>query len=116
MKKKNILKENSEYNRIIKNTVPFKYKDFLVFKIESDEKDSYKFGFSISKKNFGAVKRNKIKRQLKDIVDKKNYKFGFICIIMVKKSILNSNYKKMMEDLYFCFDKLNIVKDEKNEK
>ena len=114
MKKINIIKENIEYNRIIKNIKPFKYKEFIIFK-EDKEESTYKFGFSISKKIGKAVVRNKIKRQLKNIIDKKHYKNNFNCIIMVTRSILDIDYSIMEKDLYYCFEKLNI-EGEKDEK
>lgn len=115
MKKCNIIKENNEYNRIIKNIKPFKYKEFLIF-LEKKDETIYKFGFSVSKHICKAVYRNKIKRQLKDIIDKKDYKNNFNCIIMVNRSILAKSYQEMQEDLYYCLKKLNIVKGTNYEK
>lgn len=111
MKKYNILKERKEYNRIIQTIKPFRFKEYLIF-MEKNNDEIYQFGFSISKKMCNAVNRNKIKRQLKDIIDEKDYKNGFNCIIMVKRSILNESYESMKNDLYYCFEKLNIYKGE----
>ena len=44
MKKINIVKENSDFNKIIKNNKPFKYKDYVIY-IERKEPSLYKFGF-----------------------------------------------------------------------
>ena len=109
MKKINIIKENEEYNRIIKNNKPFRYKEYLIF-LEKKEESIYKFGFSVSKHICKAVYRNRIKRQLKDIIDKKDYKNNFNCIIMVNRSILEKSYNDMENDLLYCFNKLNIIK------
>ncbi|MDD3453274.1 MAG: ribonuclease P protein component [Bacilli bacterium] len=114
MKKINIIKESTEYSRIIKEIQPFKYKEYLIF-LEKKNNQLYKFGFSISKKICNAVKRNKIKRQLKDIIDAKDYKNDFNCIIMVRRSILDIDYETMKKDLYHCFEKLDIYKGDKNE-
>lgn len=115
MKKINIIKENTEYNRIIKNNKPFKYKEYLIF-LETKNESISKFGFSVSKHICKAVHRNKIKRQLKDIIDKKDYKNNFNCIIMVNRSILEKSYQDMEIDLFHCFNKLGIIKGESNEK
>ena len=112
MKKINIIKENEEYNRIIKNNKPFRYKEYLIF-LEKKEESIYKFGFSVSKHICKAVYRNRIKRQLKDIIDKKDYKNNFNCIIMVNRSILEKSYNDMENDLLYCFNKLNIIKRKK---
>ena len=60
MKKNHIIKHNEDYNRIIENNMPIKYKDFLIY-IERIESDSYYFGFSVGKKIGNAVVRTKIK-------------------------------------------------------
>lgn len=115
MKKINIIKSNLDYDRIIKNNKPFKYKEYLIF-LEKTTENNYKFGFSISKHLCKAVYRNKIRRQLKDIIDEKDYKNNFNCIIMVNRSVLEKEYAEMKEDLYYCFSKLNIFKGGNNEK
>ena len=108
MKKVNIIKENTEYNRMIQKIKPFKYKEYLIF-YEKKETGFYQFGFSVSKHLCKAVVRNKIKRQLKDIIDENDYKKSFNCIIMVNRSILTKSYQEMKEDLNICFQKLGII-------
>ena len=49
MKKINIVKENNDYNRIIKENRPFKYKDYVIY-IDKREPSVYRFGFSVGKK------------------------------------------------------------------
>ena len=83
MKKKNIIKSNLVFDRIIKNNKSY---------------------------------RNKVKRQLKDIIDKNNYEKGFNCIIIVRKGILNKSFQDMKIELNECFEKLKIIKENNNEK
>ena len=111
MKKINILKNNMDFNRIIKNNKPYKYKDYVIY-IEKSNNDIYHFGFSIGKKIGNAVVRNKIKRQIKSIIDKKNYQNGFNCIIMVRKGILTKTFLEMELDLLTLFRNINIIKGE----
>ena len=66
MKKANILKENRDFNRIIKDGTPFKYKDYIIY-VEKKDPSIYKFGFSVGKKIGNAVVRNKIRRNSKRI-------------------------------------------------
>ena len=79
MKKINIIKSNQDYNRIIRGNKPYIYKDYMVY-LERTNENIYRFGFSISKKIGGAVIRNKIKRQLKNIIDKKHYQKDLIVL------------------------------------
>lgn len=112
MKKINIVKKNDDYNRIIQKFKPYKYKDYVVY-LEKTEENTYHFGFSVGKKIGNAVVRNKIKRQIKSILDKIVFQNGFNCIIIVRKSILEKSFNEMQEDLTLISKKINIYKGEK---
>lgn len=114
MKKINILKKNEDYNRIIQHLKPYKYKDYIIY-LEKTKENCYHFGFSVGKKVGNAVTRNKIKRQLKNILDKKDYKKGFNCIIIVKKSILAKSFSERELNLWNALEKLNIIKENTHE-
>lgn len=110
MKKINIVKKNEDYNRIIQNFKPYKYKDYIVY-IEWVNDKSYHFGFSVGKKIGNAVTRNKIKRQIKSILDKLVFKNGFNCIIIVKRGILEKSFSDMQRDLLELIEKVKITKE-----
>lgn len=110
MKKINILKKNYDFDRIIKNNKPIKYK-YLIAYMERNTNDVYKFGISIGKKIGNAVERNKLKRQIKSIIDKKSYKKDFNCIIIVGKGIKKVNYQELEKDLLDFINKLSIIKE-----
>lgn len=114
MKKINIVKKNDDFSRIMQKNSAQKYGDYLVF-IEYNTNDIYHFGISVSKKIGNAVTRNKIKRRIKAIIDQYSYKNNFNCIIIVRKSILNSDFAKMKKDLHKIVYKLNIVEEKENE-
>lgn len=115
MKKKNIIKSNLIFDRIIKNNKSYKYKDYIIY-LERNSDSDYHFGLSVGKKVGNAVTRNKIKRQLKSIIDKNNYEKGFNCIIIVRKGILNKSFQMMEKELNECLSKMKIIKETKNEK
>ena len=115
MKKINIIKSNREFDRIIKNNKSFKYKNFIIY-LEKNNDSIYHFGFSVSKKICNAVGRNKIKRQIKNILDKNIYQNGFNCIIIVRKGILDKSFNEISIELNECLSKLNIIKEKNNEK
>lgn len=108
MKKKNVVKDNREFNRIIKNYKPFKYKDYIIY-IERIDGCEYHFGISVSKKLGNAVVRNKLKRQLRSIISKNDYQKNFNCIIILGRGILNRTYLEMEKNLQDAFKKLNIL-------
>lgn len=114
MKKINILQKSNDFERIIKNNKSYKYKDFIIY-IEHNKEDVYHFGISVGKKIGNAVTRNKVKRQIKSIIDKKNYEKGFNCIIIVGRGILNKKYDEIEKNLFDALYKIDIVKGEINE-
>ena len=113
MKKINIVKDNRDYNRIIKENRPFKYKDYIIY-IDKREVSNYRFGFSVGKKVGNAVTRNRIRRQIKAIVSQNDYQNDFDCIIIVGKGILNRSFSEMSANLNFALKKLNLVKERRD--
>lgn len=113
MKKINILKENVEFNRIIKNNKPYKTKYYIIY-LEWTNDNIYHFGLSVGKKIGNAVVRNKYKRRIKDIIDEKDYKNNFNCIIILRKEVLNLSFNEFKDSLLDSFNKLKITK-EKNQ-
>lgn len=116
MKKINIVKKNEDFSRIIHNCRYIKNDLFVIYIEKNINQKEYHFGISVSKKIGNAVTRNKIKRQIKDIIDKFYYQNVFNCIIIVKKNVIFSNYNEMKEKLFSLLLKENIIKGEKNEK
>ena len=116
MKKDNILKKNTDFDRIIKTKKAYKYKDYIIYLEKNCDNSSYKFGLSVGKKVGNAVTRNKVKRQLKAIIDKNIYENNINCIIIVRKEILNKTFLEMEENLIKCFKDLNIIKENIDEK
>ena len=112
--KTSIIKRRRRKGRI-KNNRSFKYKDYIIYK-ERKSNDVYKFGISVSKKIGNAVVRNKLKRQIKNIIDKKCYENSFNCIIILRKGILEKSFSEMSEDLYCAFKILKLIKEGKSEK
>ena len=107
MKKINIVKKNRDFSRIIKNNRPIKSNLFVIY-LEKNTNDIYKFGIYASKKVGNAVSRNRVKRQIKSILDKNTYKNNFNCIIIIKKDIIDKSFDEMSKDLNILINKLNI--------
>lgn len=107
MKKVNILKKNRDFIRIIKKRNFFKTKQYIIY-IERIMQDNHHFGISVSKKIGNAVVRNKIKRQIRSIISKRDYKNNFNCIIIVRKEFLNETYYSNEKVLLDVFGKIDI--------
>ena len=115
MKKINILKNSRDFDRIIKSNKPYIYKDYVIY-IEKNTNDYHKFGISVSKKLGNAVNRNKIKRQVRSIIDQNDYQNNFNCIIIVGKGINERNFEDRKNNLLIALNKLDIIKEKNDEK
>ena len=83
----------------------------IFFKTLSD-KNNKKLNISfVTKKKIGnAVKRNKIKRRLRNIVNdavkKISVKFDYSYLVIAKSTMLNSEYKNIKETLFQDLEKI----------
>ncbi len=107
MKKINIIKKSNEINEIInsKNTIKNKYY-YIYYK--ENKLNRNRFCICVSKKNGNAVIRNKIKRQIKDIIDKSNliFKTNMDYVIIVSREINNINFNIKKEKLIELISKI----------
>ena len=75
-----------------------------------DLDNSIGLGFTASKKIGNAIKRNKIKRRLKNIandaVKKISIKFEYSYLVISKPTMLNSEFKDIKETLFQEFKKI----------
>lgn len=110
MKKINIIKESKDFQKIIKNNKSFRTKYFYIYK-QNHEENIYHFGLSVGKKIGNAVRRNKVKRQLREIISKNHYQNNFDCIIIVRREINDADFQKIKEDLNFALKKLSLIKE-----
>ena len=114
MKKINILKESKEFERIIKNNKAYKTKYFFIY-LERNTNQLYHFGISVGKKIGNAVRRNKVKRQIKEILSKNTYQNNFNCIIIVGKGINERTFEERKENLLIALNNLNLMKEKVHE-
>jgi len=110
MQKKYLIKKNNDYRKVYKYgaslanryVVIFAFKNNLLYK---------RFGFSVSKKVGKAVKRNFIRRRLKEICRLNEHRFinGYDYIFIARKGIDNISYDSLtsgVEKLAFRINKL----------
>ncbi len=100
MKKKLIVKNNRDFEDIIKNGICKKSHSFIVHsKLNNLSYDRY--GISVSKKLGNAVFRNKYKRKIRSIIDiyKKNYINMKDYIIILRKGALDKSFDELKKEL-----------------
>lgn len=100
MKKTEIIKSSRDFTAIIKNERFYKNDSFIIYKRKTDV-DFPKFGITISTKSGNAVVRNKLKRQVKSIIDhnKKLFSNNQEYIIMIRVKCVNSAYQDLENKL-----------------
>lgn len=106
MKKRDIVTKNQDFSKIIQNSKYIKNNLFAIYYKENNLKNE-RFGISVSKKIGNAVVRNKIKRQMKNIIDKnKNlFKKEIDYIIIIRRGILDFNFHQIEDNLIYLLTK-----------
>lgn len=106
MKKINIIKSNEEFNLVMNKGRCLKNKYFVLY-INDNNENKYRFGISVGKKITNAVGRNKLKRQVRNILDyhKNIYSNNKDYIIIVRKSSLGEKYNILEENLVKIIEK-----------
>ena len=99
------LSKNEEFKNLLKQK-KISNKFVTIFFGSLKNKDNKKLNISfVTKKKIGnAVKRNKIKRRLRNIVNdavkKISVKFNYSYLVIAKSTMLNSDYKNIKESLF----------------
>jgi len=105
------LSKNEDFKKLLeKKKINNKY--VTIFFGQLNDKDSKKLNISfVTKKKLGnAVKRNKIKRRLRDIMNdafkKISIKLIYSYLVIAKPTMLNNDFKDMKETLFKEFSKI----------
>ncbi len=106
MKKKNIVRSNILFNEIIEKGKRNTNKYFVLCSTLKNGTNNC-YGIAVGKKVGNAVTRNKIKRQIRNIIDNNESLFpkAYNYIIICKKELLNISYKDMEEYLISLINK-----------
>lgn len=114
MKKINIVKESSDFEKIIHNGKYIKNNEYIIY-YKDNELNRYRFGLSVGKKIGNAVTRNYYKRQLRNIIDqnKKYFSNTKDYIIILRKNCLSCDYNTLLNSFIKLINK---IEGEKNEK
>ena len=117
MKKTIKLKKNYEFNNTFKRGKYFSGKYIECFYIKNNKNINY-FGIAISSKLCNAVKRNRIKRVIRESYRKIENSITtgntFVFLWKKKSNIDKCNYKNILKDMIDITKKIGIYINEKN--
>ena len=105
------LSKNEEFKNLLnQKKISNKYVTIFFGKLDNKDNKKLNISFSVKKKIANAVKRNKIKRRLKAIVNdaskKISLKFNYSYLVIAKQSMLNNEYKIIKETLFQDLEKI----------
>ena len=105
------LSKNEEFKSLLKqNKISNKYVTVYFGKLANKNKNKLNISFVTKKKIGNAVKRNKIKRRLRNIVNEatKNItlKFDYSYLVIAKPTMLNKEYTIIKETLFRDFERI----------
>ena len=105
------LSKNEEFKNLLnQRKVSNKYVTIFFGKLINKDNTKLNISFVTKKKIGNAVKRNKIKRRLRNIMNEAikkisiNFKYSFL--VIAKSSMLNNEYKIIKETLFQDLDKI----------
>jgi ribonuclease P protein component len=105
------LSKNEEFKSLLKQKkINSKYVTIFFGNLINKDNKKLNISFVTKKKIGNAVKRNKIKRRLRNIVNeavkKVILKFNYSYLVIAKSTMLNNDYKKIKETLFQDLEKI----------
>ena len=105
------LSKNEEFKTLLKSKkTSNKYVTIFFGNLTNKNKNSLNISFVAKKKIGNAVKRNKIKRRLRNIMNdaykKISINLNYSYLVIAKPTMLNSEFKKIKETLFLEFERI----------
>ncbi|MEK4826713.1 ribonuclease P protein component [Niallia sp. FSL W8-0951] len=101
MKKEFRIKKNKEFQSVFKKGQSFANRQFVIYKLKKEEQVHFRIGLSVSKKIGNAVKRNQIKRYVRqaflELDDMLENKYDYV--IIVRKPVSDMSFEEVKKSL-----------------
>ena len=105
------LSKNEEFKNLLKQKkISNKYVTIFFGNLSNKDNQKLNMSFVAKKKIGNAVKRNKIKRRLRNIINeavkKISIKFDYSYLVIAKSTMLNNEYKNIKETIFQDLEKI----------
>ncbi len=106
-----IIKKNNEYKAVYKSNNSISDYNLVLF-IKKNDYNYNRFGFTAAKKIKKAVNRNIIRRRLKEITRKNEYKLkeSYDIVLMARVNAVESDYKSLETSFIKLMKRKNLYK------
>ncbi|WP_048601633.1 ribonuclease P protein component [Rubeoparvulum massiliense] len=110
MNKKHRLKSNLDFKKVFLEGKSAANRQFVIYVLPNQEVE-YRIGISISKKLGNAVVRNRLKRQVRSIIQEKADQIlpKQDIVIIGRKPILEQSYQEMAQSLYHALRRAGVL-------
>ena len=107
MKKKNIIKKNEDFSRIINKRQRVSSRSLAIY-YQKNKVIYPRFGISVGKKLGNAVFRNRVRRQVRSVLHEKlkTFNLPLDCIIMIRKTVEPLPYLELEKELTSLINRL----------
>lgn len=106
MQKKFRLKKNEDFKHLIDSKKFVLNKSFTIYFLPNETNNS-RFGISVGKKHGNAVKRNKLKRQVRMMISEVfSFNKSYDYVVMIRDDYHNQSYATNLERLYQLSSKI----------
>ncbi len=116
MKKEYRVKKSKDIEDILHQKKYTSNSYFIIYVKEQCETCHFRYAMSVGKKIGNAVVRNRIKRQIRSIVDNEIIKNGIDFFIIARPKVMQLSFEDLKKQLIFLLQKQKLlVKGEKND-
>lgn len=113
LKRINRLKKRYQFNYVYKSGEHFSGEHMILY-VASSKTKNIKVGLAVTKKVGHAVVRNKVRRRLREIIQKQlpNLKQNYNIIVVARENITSANFDELSLELNKLIKKANLIKNE----